>query len=325
METRLSAQTKRLIGSACAGALAAGCLAACGSANAAVSDLLTPAQAKVVLQAWLHAPMDAQVAQESGSLQRVDQAHAALSTPGPSPMADRGLHDDTIWVAHQTRYPISFLVFDRPLVGGGQISSGQLFRFSKQSASAAWQVTHQDELFANVAKPAVTVDADGYAQTVSTGDYGRLMVSPAKLAADWATYLQAQDVSDTREFGPGPLTTDHITGNKKDAASDASKHYSYTYTYAPTNDPVDAYRLADGGALVLVAIEATDHIHANAEPVSVTTDGKGITDPAPGSYRDVTRVLLVLGAFSVPPKGGTAKVTGVGVYFGPVTATGTTG
>ena len=313
--------TTRWVAAGCAATLLTAALAGCGSASAA-TDLITPAQARTIVQTWLHASYSAQVDAERGSLQRIDRATNLLRT-GPAPTTDTRPHDDTIWVAHQSQYPITFLCFDKPLTGGGQTNPGQLFRFSRTSPTAPWTVTHQDELISLGSRPAVALDSAGYAQLAPAQDYGKFLVSPAKLGHDWAAYLQSGNAADAREFAPGVLTTQAIATNKQTISSNASKQYALSYSYVPTGDPVDAYVLRDGSALVLVAIEQTAHTVAGKDPIKVTGDGKGVVAPGPGSYHDLTQVSLVLAAFTIPPKGSAVKVSGIAAYFGPVSATAT--
>ena len=319
----MSTLTTRLLGASCAGALLIGCLAGCGSASAS-SDLITLAQARAVAQTWLHASDATQVSEERGSLQRIDEAMALVRT-GPAPTPDPQVGEDTIWVAHQSRYPISFLCFDKPAASAGRAMAveGQLFRFSKASASAPWTVTHQGVLLSLGSRPSLALDSSGYAQIVSPQDYGKFKVSPAQVGRDWGAYLQAANGSDAREFAPGPLTTQAIQDDKQQNDAGVAKHYNYSYAYAPTDDPVDAYLLRDGGALVLLGLQVTTHIVAQAAPIQVTQDGKGVSDPAPGWYHDVTYVALALALFTTPPKDSAVKVTGIGAYTGTVTATGT--
>jgi hypothetical protein len=85
---------------------------------------------------------------------------------------------------------------------------------------------------------------------------------------------------------------------------------------------VDVYLLRDGGALVLVGIKVTEHLVATAGSIDVPQDGKGVTAPAPGKYRELTTVELALAAFSVPPKGSAARVAALGVYSGAISTTG---
>lgn len=322
MWSRMS--TARWVGGGCAVALLTASLAGCGSANAAGgADVITPAQARTVAQAYLHSTVPSQIDQERGSLQRIDKSVDLLRTPGPAPTPDSRTQDATVWVPHQSQYPITFLCLDKALMGGGQTSPGQFFRFSKASATAAWTVTHQDSLVSIGSRPAVALDSAGYAQLAAPQDYGKFLVSPAKLAHDWAAYLAAGNATDAREFAPGNLTSGAIQGNKQQIANSAKSQFTLTYSYVPTDDPVDAYVLKDGSVLVLVGIQQTAHTVAGKDPIKVTGDGKGVTYPAAGSYRDLTQTTLVLAAFTIPPKGSAVKVSGIAVYDGPVSATAT--
>lgn len=297
-------------------------LSACGSSNAA-PDLITLAQAKQVALTWLHADNKAAVAQEGGSVQRIDEADAAMNPPASSSAPDGQTHNATIWMAHQSRYPLTFLCVDTPAMERGQAPAQQLFRFSKASPTTPWTVTHQDLLFSPASRPSLALDAAGYAQMVPAHDAGKLLASPAQLAADWVAYLSAGNLSDAHEFAPGPLTTGQIENNQKQVDAAAGQHDRLTTSYTVSDDPVDAYLERDGSALVLVGITVTAHTVAQSGSIKVTQDGKGVAGPVPGSYRDITDVVLVLAAFTDPAKDGGSKAAAIGTYYGPVTATGT--
>jgi hypothetical protein len=285
---------------------------------------LTPDQGKQVATAWLHANLATEVGQERGSLQRIDQAVNLLRTSQPTP--DASPHEDTIWLAHQGQYPLTFLCFDKPRLPAQQMQmmSPSMFRFYKADAHAPWTVTHQVTLVSAGSRPAVAVDSAGYAQAVPADQYDKFIASPGRVASDFATYLSRGNSTDTHEFAAGPLTSAVIENTKKRVADTAAQHNTLSATYTSTDDPVDVYLLRDGGALVLFGIKATDHLVAAAGgSISVTEDGKGVTAPAPGKYRELTTVELVLAAFSVPPKGSSAKVAPLGIYTAPVSTVGT--
>lgn len=311
--------TVRLLAAGCAAALTTGCLSGCGSAKAA-SDVITLAGAKAVAQSWIHAALATEIAQEGGSLQRIDESFEAMRTPGPTPTPDPLVHEDDIWMAHQSGYPVSFLCIDRS-VASGQSTAGQMFRFRKADAASPWTVTHQDRFLSLGSRPRPVLDADGYAHIVPAADYGRFLASPAKLGADLAAYLQANNASDGREFAPGEMTTGWLDQLKQLVDSGAAQHVATTFSFAATDDPVDAYLLSDGGALVLTGVQMTVRRVASSGSITVTDDGKGVMGPAPGSYHEVTTILLALGAFVVPPKGSAAKVSGIGIYSGTVATT----
>jgi hypothetical protein len=114
-----------------------------------------------------------------------------------------------------------------------------------------------------------------------------------------------------------------LDAKKQELAAATSQHETISISYQPTDDPVDAYAMSDGGALVLVGLQETIDVVAGAAPIKVTADGKGVVAPAPGNYHDLTTVQLVLAAFTVPPKTSALKVTGIGLYLGPISTIGT--
>ncbi|HEV7679896.1 MAG TPA: hypothetical protein VGQ42_15135 [Candidatus Dormibacteraeota bacterium] len=299
-------------------------LAGCNASANTAQEILTPDQARQVAMTWLHTGFATMVSQERGSLLRIDRAANLLRT-SPAPAPDTRPHDLTIWMPHQGQYPLTFLCLDS-VRAAGQPVLPQMYRFSRADAQATWTVTHQVALQSAASRPAVALDSAGYAQTVAGGQYDKFLVSPARLAGDYAAYLNRANSADSHEFAPGVLTSSGIENIRKliaDAA--AQQHGALTVTFTPSDDAVDVYLLHDGGALVLFGLTMTNHVVATAGSITVTEDGKGVSGPAPGRYRDLTTTHLVLDAFTVPPKGSTAKVAGLGAYFGPVSTTATPG
>src|SRR5258708_18272922 len=126
-------------------------LAGCGASATTTPDLLTPDQGKKVALDWLHSNLGAEISVERGSLQRLDQAVNLVRIP-PMPLTstDTRNRDDTIWMPHQSQYPLTFLCLDWPRVPGQQ-TVPQLIRFYKADAQARWTVTHQVQLLSTAA------------------------------------------------------------------------------------------------------------------------------------------------------------------------------
>src|SRR5579885_1622414 len=117
---RIVGWTARVLAVGLVGGPVVGGLAACGGGAAASADIVTPGQAGAVAQAYLRGDLAAEVAEESGSLARIDRGLMALRTPGPQPTADSQAHSETIWITHQSDYPVSFLCVN-PLRAGDQM------------------------------------------------------------------------------------------------------------------------------------------------------------------------------------------------------------
>ena len=321
---------KAVQASLCAGVIAGSLLgmAACGSAGSSggAADLITPDQAKAVAMAHLQKPtQSATIADEVGSLRAIDQAGQALSpAKTPEPTQDPGImHSVTVWVAHQSSYPLSFVCFDAPTATQGTALPVLLF-FNKPTRSAPWSVSYQIFMNGMSAAPDVALDSGGYARVFPRARYGSLFVAPTQLANDYATYLTAGSSADTHEFAPGSYTSQVVDADNRNIRNIAQqKQETVTVTGAPTGDPVVAYLLNDGGAVVLFGTRVTTHAVATKAPITITHDGKGIAAPAPGRYRDTTAELLLLVAFIDPPRGSGDRLTGIGAFGGTVRATGT--
>ncbi len=308
--------------------IAAACCAimvvACGSqAPAKAADVVTPDQAK---QAFLHMAEGSPAAfinATTGSLRQITLAQdrltpvaSAAATPDPS-----WTHDVTVWVAHQSQYPVSFLCVDNITVGGRQ-AAPNLYRLDKASASAPWTFSYQLLVPSPADVPSLAVDSGGYAQVISSDRYGQFKVSPASLGRDFAMYLTAANSADDHQFAPGQYTSTLIDNDNNVIRTAAQeKAETVTTTWSPTGDPVTAYLLNDGGALVLIGVQASVHVVPRTGAITITKDGKGVTGPGPGRYRDTTTVTLLIAAFIVPAKGSTEKVSAVGGFVGPVSST----
>jgi hypothetical protein len=285
--------------------------------------VVTPEQAKQAYLALAQGPTAAFLKAATGSLREISTAQASLlaspeAVPDPSTT-----HDVTVWVGHQSSYPASFLCIDSMGVSG-RPTTPYLFRLDRASASAPWTVSYQMQFASPADIPAVALDGSGYAQSVSSERYGRFTASPASLARDYAAYLGAGNSTDDHEFVPGQFTSGLIDANNKVIRSAAQdKHVSVTESWSITGDPVAAYLLSDGGVLVLLGVRATAHAVPRSGTITIVQDGRGVTAPAPGKYRDTTTVSLLLAAFTVPPKGSADKVSAVAGYNGAVSSTGT--
>jgi hypothetical protein len=302
-------------------------IAACGSssgASNAAPDLVTPDQAKQAFQTLVRGTSSSFLRQETEPLRSIDQAGLVVNPPpSPEPTLPPGIsHHVTVWISHQRAYPVSFLCLDK-VTSSGQAVPPQLFRLVKVSASAPWTVSHQVLLLGPTNVPSMALDSSGYAQVVTPDRYGELLVSPAQLTSDYAAYLTAGNGADNHEFAPGAVTSMQADAVKK-IGSQATAHTAVTKTISPLDDPVQAYLLRDGGALVVTGVRwALRTVADGTGTLDITKDGKGVLAPAPGRYRDVTSVTMELLAFTVPAKGSKDKVNGLGIYSGPVSSTGT--
>lgn len=318
----------RRVHRAVTGALAAAaCLltmAGCGSGSPAHrSDLVTPDQAKGIALAHLSKPTySAGLKEDTGPLRVIEEAGLRLNPlPTPEPTVDPGIgHNVIIWVAHQSSYPLSFLAFDSPTVPGAQ-ALPQLLRFIKASASSPWTVNFQVLLDLAATAPDVATDANGYAQEIPASRYGSFTVPPSRLAKDYAAYLSAGAGADATEFAPGGYTSGVIDGdNKLIRMRQQENKQAVTVSFTPSSDPISAYLLNDGGALVLVGVQSMTHVTPlkAGGVLTVTKDGMDVAGPAPGKYRDWTNELILLAALVDPAKGSAGKVSGLGAISGPV-------
>ncbi len=309
----------RVLGVGCASMLLT---VACGSnASTTGADLVTPDQAKAVLLSMVTLPSTAElVKRETGSLRAIDQASVSMSPPQSPDSSGGQTHNVTVWVAHQSSYPLSFLGYDHPAKPGATYAP-ILYFLTKATQSAPWVV---DYFMVINSTPDVAVSSDGYAQVIPESRYGALLAAPNQLAKDYAAYRTAANSADAHEFAPGSSTTDLIDGDNKNVRqAEQQGGVTVSFAFAPTTDPVAAYLMKDGSALVLFGIRETVHVVAGKNPIVVSTDGKGINGPPPGKYHDTDQDVLQLFGVLDPPKTGTDKVSVQGFWAGSVRASGT--
>lgn len=300
-------------------------MVACGSSAPRTSELVTPDQAKAVATAHVLKPLySAMIKEDAGPARALAQAGLVLNPLAtPEPTQDTRLnHNISVWVPHQTSYPVSFICYDGATAFGSTLP--ELYVFTKVSPASSWTVIYQMILNIMSTAPDVALDSDGYAQVIPTSRDGAFLVSPVQVAADYGAYLQAGNSTDGHEFAPGPATSAVVERNNKRIREAAQTDgATLSYAFATTDDPVFAYLLNDGSALVLTNLRATRSEVATKGTITVSKDGKGITGPAPGNYRNITRDELLFAAFIVPPKRSADKVSGLGLGGGVIRSTAT--
>lgn len=308
----------------CIALLAGMVLAGCGSGARASSDVVTPDQAKAVALAHVQARYVTDMMKDDvGELREIDRASlVARPLPSPEPTEPPLAHDVRVWVPHQSGYPASFLGYDA-LVLNGTVASGILYVFVKPSATSHWTTSFKATLVTPTA-PDVATDSSGWAQVIPPSRFDAFRVSPDQVGADYGAYLAAGNSTDAHEFAPGQVTSQAVDGmNTQIRQAARSSSVTVSFTFKPTGDPVFAYLLNNGGALVLSSLLGTIDNLATKDPMTVTADGKGVIGPPPGKYSRVTTDQAYLVAFVVPPKGSSDKVTVIGAVNGPIQSIGT--
>ena len=239
---------------------------------------------------------------EGPPLSVIDDASIGAAPPS-APMST--ITNVRVFVPIQTTYPAQFLA-----LGTVSGSTNPVFLvFTKRSVGAPWKAVYATpaalpagDLVQRSSAPAIPVDANGYARTV-TGAAG-LSVEPATLSHTLAAYFQqslkANRPAPSKVFGSS-FPASVLSLIKADTAN------RDTVTAAPTTFPVYSYRTANGGALSFVTLRF--HLHAVPAGTATTVNLAGIfalLGQVPGltqaqHYRSIDIDILALEALAVPP------------------------
>jgi hypothetical protein len=304
----------------------AGVMSACGdTATSTAIAALTPASALKAAQAYFSATDPrAQILLEGGPLRTIDDASlkehpvtGALPTPPPGYTPPTV----TVEVPHQSAYPLQFLAGASDTLQGKVVNG--LWLFSQTALGAPWQAVQQVALSDGTPLPVFVHDAQGYAELVTPDQYQGYTLNVSAVQVEYASDLTTGD-SSSGDFAPGPLSS----GQVDDLTQLVNQYRAQQLVARVDTEPMDsgfwAYRLRDGGAYVLFTCAAVTTLSpaGGVGDVRIST-GDGISAPAPGLYSTVTmhRVLQV-GAIDPPATPAGARVTVVGLYAGPVSATG---
>jgi hypothetical protein len=298
-------------------------LAACSSSSPGPrpgADPLTPAQALTVVQ-----QTDSKAVAANGALNKSLQD---TFETGPAALADdagylaykanrvTGLPPFTtaetkVYVPHQSAYPLQFLTSELArgkTSSGGDFKSTSLSLFVKPSASEAWKIYY--EAYSNTPTdslkvtppPAFALDANGYAQTVPSGQAG-FVVSPDKVSATIATYIN----SGSGPVAGGDFTSTYRSGLTADQAAQ-SQHCSchVSSQMSAATYPTYAYQLQDGSALVFYAMSLS--VDLTGGQFHSDGSGLGVLGPSTsGDYNSLTLTSLEQ-QVAVLPKSGQISV-----------------
>lgn len=160
------------------------------AAAATPKQVVTPAQAKAIVQAYsvannkANATYDtaAQDRHEEGPARTVDDALFGIARKlslGPLPASS--LVDVRVYVPRQTAYPAVFVAFAHAQLKGEPVEPfTAAFVFRRDSATATWKLA--DETNFGAAPPRLTLDSGGYLPALRPAT---LLVTPAVLYPSW--------------------------------------------------------------------------------------------------------------------------------------------
>lgn len=272
---------------------------------------LTPAQADGIARRALARAHQADVSRSMAAA-RTAFVGVALRTAAASYAVNRVLDpasDDAgavlapfaapsrIVVTSGGRYPRTFLALSRPQGA----ATDEIAVLSTKDVRTPYRVAGRAQLLPGAEVPATAPGGQGAA--ILPDDAPGLAATPADVVRDYATVLQTGASRSTR-FASNPVTVS-VRANAEGQARGVFRIAAFTQRHRPTADPVQALRTADGGALVMGAIERTDDF--------TVKKGAGYLAP-PAAYKalaggiakitreaQVTTVQMVV--FAVPPPG----------------------
>ena len=149
-----------------------------------------------------------------------------------------------------TSYPRSFVALSRPAGS----STDEVALLVSPDARTPYRIASRARLLPGAKVPS-TGPSEHRAQTLADDAPG-LVATPAEAVRDYAKLLQT-GVSSGTTFAPDSLVAG-VRANATGQARGVAKIATFTQRHVVTDDPIQVLRTADGGALVLAAIERTD-------------------------------------------------------------------
>jgi hypothetical protein len=195
----------------------------------------------------------------------------------------------------------------------------EALEFQRAGPDSPWQIETRAKLTANTPPPAVAADRDGRAGTVEASKLrfsGRQVVET--LSGYYSDEGQGDDpvasLADTL-VAPGPFTSGLVKRRKQ---SNDSFQFQRQYKYRPGTYRTPAYRLRQGGGLMLVSLSGTRRMFPK-DPNVVTgvqqdasRRGLGGLVP-PGQYTSLTFHTTMMLAVEVPPAKSRGQLHVVGI------------
>lgn len=182
-------------------------------------------------------------------------------------------------------------------------SAPQLTVLESSDVRTPYRVAARAALLPGATVPATAPASRG--ASVLAGDVGGLVATPTTVVADLAALLQTGRSTGT-PFAANPVVG-QVRSKAAQQAKDVAKVAVFRQTHAARSDGLRVVRTADGGALVVGAIDRTDRFVVRA--------GAGVINPPPayralsgGKLTKITRVATVRTVQTVvlvvPPQGG---------------------
>lgn len=195
----------------------------------------------------------------------------------------------------------------------------EALEFQRTRPGAPWQVETRAKLIANTSLPGVAADGDGRARTLD--DRG-LRFSGRQVVETLSGYYSDEEEGDgpvaslsDMLVAPGPFTSGLVKRRKQ---SNDSFQIQRQYQYRPGTYRTPAYRLRQGGGLMLVSLAGTRRMFPK-DPNLVTGFQQDAARRSlgglvpPGQYTSLTLHTTVMLAVEVPPAKSRGQLRVVGI------------
>jgi hypothetical protein len=232
----------------------------------------------------------------------------------------RRLADAQVYVPRQTDYPARFFAFVK-LANADDPAAPQISRlrvYEKSAADEPWKLALYVTVPRDFVLPEISVDSDGFAETVGEDEGDGLKVEPSRLPDEFADYLSGfAEGTDSEIFAPGRFTSEASQALKASVEKDAQATITTTVEVSPGGYPVQAFRTADGGAVALF----TENVNYSYAPLpgkvlNPISGSEGLLDP--GEYTSLQRNVVNMVAAVIPPADAEGLVQIVGTTGGTV-------
>jgi hypothetical protein len=204
--------------------------------------------------------------------------------------------------------------------------SHEVLEFEQARQGARWQMRNRARLINNVPLPSLTVDPDGYATMIDARDDQALRYGAkdaAELLASYYDQYRQPDAGRTADtaVAPGPFSTG-LT--KRRAASNQTTQIQQMRRYRPDAYRTAAYRLDDGGGLLLLSLTGSRTVFPRDPRLVLMRQGDdrrnfgGLVPP--GMYRSINFEMVTTLAVEVPRAGSDGGLRVVGMLEEDVSA-----
>ncbi len=186
----------------------------------------------------------------------------------------------------------------------------EVLEFEQVSRRTPWRVWATARLIDNIPPPPVAIDADGYAALVDARDAENLRFSARASAKLLGAYFDDHHAPDDPAIAPGPFSTGL---RKQRMAANQNFQIQQVRQYQPGAFRTAAYRLSDGSALLLLALNGSRQVYPlDRQVVSAIIQrpgqqGFGGLVP-PGTYGSITLQMTMMLAVTIPPAHSTRQL-----------------